>query len=135
MEPRLSELKKTVFYELLNLAGRVFVVARYSDRAVIGRRGFTDEEMKNGIILVFNQTMNFTWDETGISASLVFETALEKCFVPVEDIVVVYSPELQTQFVVAPPPPGEAKPEKRADGSKSSSKVVKVDFQRKNQGN
>ena len=131
-------LKKTVFYEMLNTVGRVFIVARHSDGGMIGTRGFTEEEIKNGIVLVFNTRMAFTWDDSGISSTLVFGATPHKCFIPADDIVVIYSPELNAQFVAAPLPgqtldgnaPEEEKPE---EGKKrpADSKVVKVDFQKK----
>jgi hypothetical protein len=132
-------LKKTVFYEMLNAVGRVFIVARHSDGVMIGTRGFTEEEIKNGIVLVFNTSMSFSWDDSGISSTLVFGTTPHKCFIPAEDIVVIYSPELNAQFVAAPLPgqessdaktPGE---EQAGEGKKrpADSKVVKVDFQKK----
>src|SRR5208337_4722022 len=81
-----NSLKKHVFYELLHLAGRVFVLARYSEHVILGNRGFTADEKENGIILVFNSKMNFQWDEYGITATLVFGTSPQKCFVPVDEI-------------------------------------------------
>lgn len=139
MQKEINELKKKVFYEMLNLGGRVFILVRYSDNVMIGKRGFTEEEKKNGIILVFNQRMNFSWDDSGISATLVFGTTPERCFIPSDDIIFVFSPELRSQFIVSPESPEEGKIE---EGSKSASedkvsepikeeKVVKVDFSRK----
>lgn len=95
-------LKKHVFYELLNLAGRVFMLVRYSEHAVLGNRGFTAEEKENGIILVLNSRMNFQWDEYGITGTLVFGTSPQKCFIPLDDISAIYSPELGAQFIVSP---------------------------------
>lgn len=139
MQKEINELKKKVFYEMLNLGGRVFILVRYSDNVMIGKRGFTEEEKKNGIILVFNQRMNFSWDDSGISATLVFGTTPERCFIPSDDIIFVFSPELRSQFIVSPETTEEKKIE---EVSKSTSedkkgesikeeKVVKVDFSRK----
>lgn len=139
MQKEINELKKKVFYEMLNLGGRVFILVRYSDNVMIGRRGFTEEEKKNGIILVFNQRMNFSWDDSGINATLVFGTTPEKCFIPSEDIIFIFSPELRSQFVVSPEMPEEGKSgegskkvseDKKAESVKEE-KVVKVDFSRK----
>lgn len=134
----LAELKKSVFHEMLGISGRVFLVAKYSENAMIGTRGFTEDEMKNGIVLVFNSRMNFSWDESGITSTLMFGASPQKCFIPVDDIVVVYSPELNAQFVTAPLS-AQAKPDVKAEkqdpeeGKKNSgdSKVVKIDFQKK----
>jgi len=133
-QKEMNELKRKVFYEMLNLAGRVFILVRHSDNVIIGRRGFTDEEKKNGLILVFNQRMRFSWDDDGISATLVFGTTPERCFIPSEDIIFIFSPELRSQFVVSPET--EEKESDREDSIKKrdekvEDKVVRVDFSKK----
>ncbi|MBF0553282.1 MAG: hypothetical protein HQK96_01850 [Nitrospirae bacterium] len=149
---KLNELKKTIFYELLNVMGRVFVIVRYSEDVQIGTRGFVNAEKENGLVLVFNSKMNFTWSDDGlISARLVFGTKPEDCLIPIEHIIAVYSPELQTQFVTtyttevnnSSAPPAEAAPvpekqeepgEKEGDGlaaAESDNKILKVDFSKK----
>lgn len=132
METRINDLKKTVFYEMLNMAGRVFILVKHSGKVTIGSRGFTQEEMENGIVLVFNQTMNFTWDNAGISAALAFGAAFQRCFIPADDIVMIYSPELNSQFVTASKPQEK---EKAFDDEEvlrdEKEKVVKIDFNRK----
>ncbi len=133
----LGELKKQVFFEMLELAGRVFVLVRHSDKVVIGKRGFLPEEKEKGLVLVFNRKMHFQWDEPGITAKLVFGSTPEQCFVPVEDILSIFSPELLAQFTVSPDDgqgadaatPAAAGPERKAAGEK----VVKVDFKKKKQ--
>jgi len=132
----LNNLKKTVFYDLLNLVGRVFVVVKYSKDVIIGNRGFQPEEQKNGLILVFNSRMNFSWEDGGLQAHLVFGTSPEKCFIPEENIVAIYSPEVETQFTTTykpdEKPPEQAmelkKPVKRSTGNR---KIVKIDFSKK----
>src|SRR5512136_1066987 len=99
----LGSLKRHVFFELLNLAGRVFVLVEPSESVVLGRRGFSEDEKKNGIVLVFNSKMKFDWDDKVIRATLVFGTAPQKCVIPVEAIIAVYSPEAGAQFIVSPP--------------------------------
>jgi hypothetical protein len=137
MAADLAELKKQVFYDLLALAGRVFIAVRFGDDVLIGKRGFLAEEKKNGLILVFNQKMNFTWDEDGISVTLVFGTSPEKCFVPQDKIMTIFSPELKARFSVEtteqqsrPARTGE-KPDRLSIASKE--KVIKVDFNKKKQ--
>jgi hypothetical protein len=137
MLPKMNALKKDVFYHMLDMAGRVFIVARFSENVMIGARGFTEEEKKNGIILVFNKSMNFSWDDAGITSSLVFGTSAQKCFIPVEDIVAIYSPELNSQFITPFQVPAETPQEKDGGATgaeledKTGSNVVKVDFRRK----
>lgn len=134
----LNALKKHIFFEFLNLAGRAYVLVRHSGNVVLGNRGFTPDEKENGIILVFNPKMNFLWDEYGITATLVFGTSPQKCFVPLDDITAIYSPELNAQFVLSPKA-GEDKGGLETPAAKESSplkpeeqkdlkNVVEVDF-------
>jgi hypothetical protein len=131
----LTGLKKRVFFDMLDLAGRVFVLVRHSDNVVIGKRGFLPGEKESGLVLVFNRKMNFQWDEPGISAKLVFGQISENCFIPNEDILSIFSPELLAQFTVSPDEERGTKntasrttePEKKT----ARQKVVKVDFRKK----
>lgn len=139
MLKELNDLKKKVFYEMLDLGGRVFILVRYSEDVLIGKRGFTEEEKKNGIILVFNKKMAFSWDDSGISATLIFGTTPEKCFIPSENILVIFSPELRSQFIVTPDSTEDKSDERVTEGSLENlqdrpikeEKVIKVDFSRK----
>jgi len=130
----MNSLKKEVFYRLLEMAGRIFIVVRYSENVIIGNRGFTQDEKKNGIVLVFNKGMNFVWDDPGITSSLVFGTSPQKCFIPADDIVAIYSPELDSQFITPSKTPKDV-PEEGAAGGCSTEEagpnVVKVDFRKK----
>src|SRR5208337_1087471 len=98
----LNSLKKHVFYELLQIGGRVFILVRYSEHVVLGNRGLTEAERENGIVLAFNPGMSFQWDDYGLTATLVFGSSPQKCFIPVDDIAAVYSSELNVQFIVLP---------------------------------
>ena len=115
-EERLNSLKKHIFYELLDVVGRVMVLVRHSPDVVIGNRGFVGEEKESGVILVFNPKMKFTWDEFGISATLVFGAAPQKCFIPSGSIAAVYSPELNVQFVAGEHERATAKEAVRYEG-------------------
>ncbi len=135
-----NSLKKHVFYELLQMAGRVFVLVRYSEHVILGNRGFTADEKENGIILVFNSKMNFQWDEYGVTATLVFGTSPQKCFVPVDEITAIYSSELGAQFTVSSPSGKmqEIRTKSAADAkdpSESAGNVIKVDFIKKQKQN
>ena len=137
---KLNSLKKHVFYELLQMAGRVFVLVRHSEHVILGNRGFSADEQENGIILVFNSRMNFQWDEYGITATLVFGTSPQKCFIPVDEITAIYSSELGVQFTMSTPtgkmqeihPKGAADTK---DSSESAGNVIKVDFTRRHKQN
>jgi hypothetical protein len=101
---KLNSIKRHLFFEFMNAAGRAYVLVKHSENVALGKRGFTAEERDKGIILVFNPRMNALWDEHGITATLVFGSAPQKCFIPSDDVVAVYSPELNAQFVVTPRP-------------------------------
>ena len=133
---RLNELKRHTFYEILDLQGRVFVFVRYSEDVIIGRRGFLPEEKDNGLILVFNKHMTFQWSDKGITASLIFGSAVEKCFIPSANIISVYSPELNLQLtLVHEQGEGEEKEEEKVKEEETAAEeldnVVKVDFKKK----
>lgn len=129
----LNSLKKHVFYELMHIGGRAFILVRYSEHVILGNRGLTDDERENGIVLVFNQGMNFQWDDYGITATLVFGSSPQKCFIPVDDIAAVYSSDLNAQFMVLPMS-GKMKEFQAAStaGDEGTSElegnVIKVDF-------
>ena len=133
LTPTLTDLKKHVFFELLDMAGRVFIHVRYSDDVLIGDRGFLTEEKEKGLVLVFNANMKFEWNEQGISATLGFGPKTEKCFVPPESIISVFSPELNAQFSVSPAAQeaGQRKQAAKKVRSISEQKVIKIDFSKK----
>ncbi len=97
---RLNELKKKTFFEILDLVGRVFIVVDYDERVVIGKRGFLPEEKERGLVLVFNNNMKFDWHNEAITATLVFGNTPEKCYIPIDAIATVFSPELRVQLNV-----------------------------------
>jgi hypothetical protein len=94
---------QNVFYDLLNDYGQVYVVVRHSDKTTIGNRGFTEEEKKQGLILIFNQKNHKTlqWTEDGsIITTLGFGAGNrpEKCFLYSDDIVSVFSPDARVKL-------------------------------------
>lgn len=97
---RLNELKKYTFFELLELTGRVFIIVDYQEDVVIGKRGFLPEEKERGLVLVFNKRMNFKWDKDTLTATLIFGSTPEKCYIPVKAIAGVFSPDLKVQLSV-----------------------------------
>lgn len=127
-------LKRHIFFELMDLAGRAFLVVAYSERVIIGKRGFLPEEKEKGLVLVLNPTMNFSWDDDGVTAKLMFGATPHECYVPADMITAIYSPELNAQFVVPPaqtahtPEAATAELDHKQD---DSSKVVRVDFTKK----
>ncbi|MDX9715077.1 MAG: ClpXP protease specificity-enhancing factor SspB [Dissulfurispiraceae bacterium] len=133
-----NDLKKDNFYHILDMAGRVFILVKYSPDVIIGKRGFTEQEKKQGLVLVFNTNMNFQWDDYGISATLAFGTVPQKCVIPAEHIAAVYSPDMNVQFLAAgsyeqkSEPSKEQPPDARPKGpGAEGSSIVKVDFSKK----
>jgi stringent starvation protein B len=132
----LNNIKMRVFFDLLNLVGRVYVIVRYSEEVHLGNREFSDQEMENGLILVFNAKTNFTWKDDAIEAKLVFGAGPQKCYIPAEHVVAVYSPELNTQFVVTyrAGADGATPDESQKDSAAvkpESDNILRVDFQKK----
>jgi hypothetical protein len=129
----MTDLKRHIFFELLDLAGRVFVLVQSSDNVLIGERGFLPEEKEKGLVLVFNAKMKFEWNEQGISATLGFGARTEKCFIPPDNILSVFSPDLNAQFSVSPAAqrPAQTKQTGKKGASLSKEKVIKVDFGKK----
>lgn len=136
----INALKRHIFYELMNLVGRVFIIVRYHEDVKIGRRGFLPEEKEKGIVLVFNHNMNFQWHEWGIEAKLIFGGLVEHCLIPVEHIIAIYSPEIKTQFFSIPEGIGDEKGEtletedhevEPEEEEEVQEKVIKLDFKRK----
>lgn len=97
---KLNDLKKHIFFEILELAGRVFIIVDYDESVVIGKRGFLPEEKERGLVLVFNSKMKFNWDNDAITATLVFGNTPEKCYIPINTIAGVFSPDLRIQLAV-----------------------------------
>lgn len=142
----LDNIKRDLFFALLNDAGRVYIHVLPSMELEIGRRGLVGDELKNGITLVFNSRMKFTWDEYGIEATMVFGSTPEKCFFPAAAIDSVYSPELDVQLTAgqakAADAPSAAKKAQQKDNKKKKTpgppcsdtpggKVIQVDFKKK----
>jgi len=89
--------------------------------------------------------MNFQWDDYGLTATLVFGTSPQKCFIPDDDIIAVYSPELNAQFVISPSPsqprivssqkehetPLSKQEQKGVKDKKQTGHVIEVDFTKK----
>ncbi|MCE5312688.1 MAG: hypothetical protein LLF86_05995 [Nitrospiraceae bacterium] len=134
--PDINSLKKHNFYQMLDMAGRVFIMVRHSPAVIIGKRGFTEQEKERGLVLVFNPAMKFVWDDLGIEATLAFGSSAQKCSIPADDIIAVYSPDMNMQFIapgIAPEPAADSAERKTASltPADTKAKVVKVDFAKK----
>jgi hypothetical protein len=104
----LGDMKKQVeylqrlFYDIWNDFGSVYLLVKHSDNTRIGKRGFTEQEMEKGLILVFNnKTSNkLEWDGEGnLSCILAFGASKENIFIHYDDLLGVFSQEAGVQFV------------------------------------
>ena len=82
--------------------------------------------------------MNFQWQDEGINASLIFNATLHKCFIPISNIMAIYSPELKLQFVIEPLLKKEQSAQEEAplkdekkELKKAGNKILQVDFTKK----
>lgn len=101
MKKQVEYLQK-FFYDLWNDFGKVFLLVRYSGKSVIGKRGFTEEEQKQGLVLVFNNRTNnkMAWDAEGnVTCVLAFGTQREDVYLHHDDLLGVFSPEAGVQFM------------------------------------
>jgi hypothetical protein len=143
MMSELADIKRDLFYRLLDDAGRVFVHVRPSMELEIGRRGLVGDELNNGITLVFNSHMKFDWGDYGIEAALVFGSTPEKCFIPTEAIDAIYSPELKVQLLMEQEDDASKSRDRKGaeskektsgpsgKGGKAEGKVIEVDFHKR----
>jgi hypothetical protein len=98
-----SKYLQTLFYEILNDYGKVYLAVRHSEDTMIGVRGFTDEEKKKGLVLVFTQKncRDLMWSDDGsIRVTLGFGAGNKpgKCFIHADDVVSVFSPDAKVKL-------------------------------------
>ncbi|HTG01529.1 MAG TPA: hypothetical protein VK654_13195 [Nitrospirota bacterium] len=101
MKKQVQYLQK-LFYDIWNDFGNVYLLVKYSDQSTVGRRGFTEEEKKKGLVLVFNNKTNNTlsWDDEGnITCVLAFGARKEELLLHHDDLIGVFSPEAGVQFI------------------------------------
>jgi len=133
MKKQVSYLQK-LFYDLWNDFGSVYLIVNNSERTQIGKRGFTEEEKKHGLILVFNDKTNskLDWDEEGnLSCVLAFGTRKEDVSINHDDLIGVFSPDAGVQFLrgdVDKEPTASRKPKAEKDDEK---RVISLDQYRK----
>lgn len=101
MKKQVEYLQK-LFYDIWNDFGKVYLLVQYSENTSIGKRGFTDEEKKQGLVLVFNNKTSTTmeWDDEGnVSCVLAFGSRREEVYLHHDDLLGVFSPEAGVQFM------------------------------------
>lgn len=101
MKKQVAYLQR-LFYDIWNDFGSVYLLVKYSTNTRIGKRGFTEEEMQQGLTLVFNNKTSVTldWDNEGnLSCVLAFGTRKEDVSIHHDDLQGVFSPESGVQFL------------------------------------
>ena len=96
------EYLQRLFYDIWNDFGSVYLLVKYSSRTSIGRRGFTEEEMKQGLVLVFNNKTNnkLEWDAEGnLTCVLAFGARKEEVYIHHDDLLGVFSSEAGVQYL------------------------------------
>lgn len=137
---------QNLFYDLLNDYGKVGIVVKHSENTSIGNRGFTEEEKKKGIILIFNQKnyKNLQWAEDGsIVVTLGFgvNNRPEKCFLHSDDIISVFSPDARVKldrwdiWGLAEQPADTKGPEEPGAEKLKDEKIVSLERFRKKKSN
>jgi hypothetical protein len=137
MKKQVEYLRK-LFYDLWNDFGSVYLIVNYSDRTRIGKRGFTEEEKKQGLILVFNNKTNakLEWDEEGdLSCVLAFGPRKEDVHVHHDDLRGLFSPDAGVQFLRGDIDTQPAAPTEPDGGEGESSQVVSLSTYRKRKTN
>jgi hypothetical protein len=134
MKKQVEYLRK-LFYDIWNDFGGVYLLVRYSELTRIGKRGFTDEEKKQGLVLVFNNQTNtkLNWDDEGnVSCVLAFGTRKEEVSIHHDDLLGVFSPEAGVQFVRNDKGREQAAEAPKAAGQNDAGQVVSISEFRKN---
>ncbi len=125
------EYLQRMFYDIWNDFGSVYLVVKYSEKTIIGKRGFTEDEKKQGLVLVFNNKTNNTlsWDADGnLSCVLAFGARKEEVLIHNDDLVGVFSRDAGVQFLRSDmtAAPAEAPQEKEAEGQIDNKQVVSL---------
>lgn len=134
MKKQLEYLQR-LFYDIWNDFGSVYLLVKHSTRTTIGKRGFTEEERKRGLVLVFNNKTNsaLAWDAEGnLTCVLAFGARKEDVFVHHEDLLGVFSRDAGVQFIrsdmSSEPPPA---PEKDGERGEKQQVVSLSDFRKR----
>ena len=135
MKKQVSYLRR-LFYDIWNDFGSVFLLVKHSDRTRIGRRGFTEEEKKQGLLLIFNNKTNtrMDWDEEGnLACVLAFGSSKEEVFIHHDDLLGVFSREAGVQFLRSDSSesPETSPPEKDAEKTEHQQVVSLNDFRKR----
>ncbi len=123
------EYLKRLFYDIWNDYGAVYLLVKYSSKSTIGKRGFTDEEKKRGLVLLFNNNTNTTldWDDKGnLNCVLAFGAQKEDVFIHHDDLLGVFSQEAGVQYLRNDMSEESVAPPEGADGQGEDKHVVSL---------
>ncbi len=135
MKKQVAYLQR-LFYDIWNDFGSVYLLVKQSANTTIGRRGFTDEEKKQGLVLVFNDKTStvLNWDAEGnIACVLAFGARKEDVFIHHDDLLGVFSPEAGVQLLRNDQGPGSV-PVTEADDAAAKQVVSLNDFKKQKSG-
>ena len=133
MKKQIAYLQK-LFYDLWNDFGSAYLIVSHSDRTRIGRRGFTDKEKEQGVVLVFNNKTNnqIEWDSEGnLSCVLAFGPRREEVYIHHDDLRGVFSPEASVQFLRGDGGKGKEAPQDPDAGEAKDGQVVSMSSYRR----
>lgn len=130
------EYLQRLFYDIWNDFGSVYLLVKHSSRTSIGKRGFTEDEKKQGLVLVFNNKTNakLDWDAEGnITCVLAFGPRKEDVYVHHDDLLGVLSREAGVQFIRSDTGGGEpaAASDKHAESGDAKQVVSMSDFKKR----
>lgn len=134
MKKQVAYLQK-LFYDIWNDFGSVYLLVKHSSRTSIGKRGFTEEEMKRGLILVFNDKTSTApdWDAEGnLTCILAFGARKEEVYLHHDDLIGVFSQEAGVQFLRSDGSSEPAAPPETDAGQGDAAQVVSMnDFKKR----
>jgi len=134
MKKQVAYLQR-LFYDIWNDFGSVYLIVNYSDKTRIGLRGFTEEERKRGLVLVFNNKTNNTmdWDDEGnLSCILAFGARNEDVYIHHDDLLGVFSREAGVQFLRSNLSNEPAVRAEKAEGHGDKKQVISIiDFKQR----
>jgi YD repeat-containing protein len=129
MKKKQVEYLQRFFYDIWNDFGSVYLLVRYSSRTSIGKRGFTEEEKKRGLVLVFNDKTNtaLDWDSEGnLTCVLAFGARKEDVYIHYDDLLGVFSAEAGVQYLRSDAGNEPAAPPESDAGQGDTSQVVSI---------
>lgn len=127
----LNFFKKELFYSLIEKNEKFYINIMSVDDLKVGKRGLTEEEKKNGLILVFSNTSykNLTSDDEFLYCNMRFSGLWEEIVIPIYAIHIffddIYNPNFVFRFRFEEKKEKSKPDEKSSKINKTILKVVK----------